>query len=461
MADVPDWFGALIAFLFGASIGSFVNVVAYRLPREISIATPRSFCAECNRPLPRWANIPILAYLGLRGRCLMCGATIPFRHFMAEFALGVTAAYLYVSYPLPDAFARFVFCAALFIIALIDYDWRLIPNIITFPGIPIGLLAAAFMIPEVGLKRSLIGIALGWGFLFLTGEVYFRLRGREGVGMGDVWLLGEHRLLCGDATSRAAIDTVLEGGHADMVFTDPSYNVAYEGKTNRKLSIMNDDLGKGFFEFLRQSCAHLIAVCRGAIYVCMSSSELHTLYRAFTEAGGHWSTFLIWAKDHFTLGRSDYQRQWEAILYGWPEGAKHYWCRARNQGDVWMIPRPTANREHPTMKPVELVERALDNSSRRGNTVLDPFAGSGTTLIACQRRNRKACLIELDPRYVDVICQRWQQYSGISAIRQADGRPFAQLKLPSPAPLPQNPTQGASSEESKRGLSEETIDEQR
>src|SRR5580658_2175704 len=190
MTDVPDWFGALIAFLFGASVGSFVNVVAYRLPREISIVTPRSFCASCNRPIPRWANIPILAYLGLRGRCLMCGATIPFRHFLAELTLGVTAAYLYLSYPLPDAFARFVFCAALFIIALIDYDWRLIPNIITFPGIPIGLLAAAFMIPEVGLKRSLIGIALGWGFLFLTGEVYFRLRGREGVGMGDVWLLG-------------------------------------------------------------------------------------------------------------------------------------------------------------------------------------------------------------------------------------------------------------------------------
>jgi leader peptidase (prepilin peptidase)/N-methyltransferase len=188
--DIPDWFGALIAFLLGASIGSFANVVAYRLPREISIATPRSFCAECNRPIPRWANIPILAYLGLRGRCLMCGATIPFRHFLTEISLAVAAAYLYLHYPLPDALARFVFCAALFIVALIDYDWRLIPNIITFPGIPIGLMAATFMIPEVGLKRSLIGIAVGWGFLFLTGEVYFWLRNREGVGMGDVWLLG-------------------------------------------------------------------------------------------------------------------------------------------------------------------------------------------------------------------------------------------------------------------------------
>ena len=186
----PDWFGALIAFVFGASVGSFANLVAYRLPRDLSIVTPRSFCPDCNRPLPWWANIPILAYIGLRGRCVMCGARIPFRHFMAEVTLAVCAVYLYLMYPLPDAVARFVLCAALFIVALIDYDWRLIPNIITFPGIPIGLLAATFMIPEVGLKRSLIGIAIGWGFLFLTGEVYFWLRGREGVGMGDVWLLG-------------------------------------------------------------------------------------------------------------------------------------------------------------------------------------------------------------------------------------------------------------------------------
>jgi DNA modification methylase len=191
-------------------------------------------------------------------------------------------------------------------------------------------------------------------------------------------------------------------------------------------------LGEGFYEFLREACTHLITVCRGAIYVCMSSSELHTLYQAFTSAGGHWSTFLIWAKHHFTLGRSDYQRQYEPILYGWREGSKHYWCQARHQGDVWMIPRPMANREHPTMKPVELVERAVDNSSRRGDTVLDPFAGSGTTLIACQRLNRRACLIELDPRYVDVICQRWQQYSGKPAIREADGRAFAEVEKNTP-----------------------------
>ena len=244
---------------------------------------------------------------------------------------------------------------------------------------------------------------------------------------GDLWLLGQHRLLCGDATQKSDIDKVLAGRQADMVFTDPPYSVSYEGKTAQKLTLLNDDLGPAFYEFLHQACTHLIAACRGAIYLCMSSSELHTLHRAFAAAGGHWSTFLIWAKDHFTLGRSDYQRQYEPILYGWPEGVPHHWCGARNQGDVWMIPRSMANREHPTIKPVELVERAVENSSQRGDTVLDSFAGSGTTLIACQRKNRRACMIELDPRYADVICRRWQQYSGKPAIREADGRSYLDL----------------------------------
>ncbi len=246
---------------------------------------------------------------------------------------------------------------------------------------------------------------------------------------GDLWHLGDHRLLCGDATTREAFDTVLGGQTADMVFTDPPYNVAYEGKTAEKLKIQNDALGDSFYAFLQKATANLIAVCHGAIYICMSSSELHTLYRAFTEAGGHWSTFVIWAKHHFTLGRSDYQRQYEPILYGWGKGSEHYWCGARDQGDVWFIARPMSNREHPTAKPVELVERAVANSSQRGGIVLDPFAGSGTTLIACERRKRRAALIEIDPRYADVICQRWQQFSGKEAVLNGDGRTFAAIAI--------------------------------
>ena len=238
---------------------------------------------------------------------------------------------------------------------------------------------------------------------------------------GDVWVLGDHRLLCGDATSMDAIQTVLAGGLADMVFTDPPYNVDYVGKTVKKLKIGNDALGGKFYDFLRDACTNVIAVTKGAIYICMSSSELHTLFRAFTDAGGHWSTFVIWAKHHFTLGRSDYQRMYEPILYGWRDGTDHFWCGARDQGDVWFIKRPMANLEHPTMKPVELVERALRNSSKTQDTILDVFGGSGTTLIACEKSRRQARLIELEPRYCDVIVRRWQEYTGEKALLDGGG----------------------------------------
>jgi DNA modification methylase len=238
---------------------------------------------------------------------------------------------------------------------------------------------------------------------------------------GDVWVLGDHRLLCGDATSMDAIQTVLAGGLADMVFTDPPYNVDYVGKTAKKLKIDNDALGGKFYDFLREACTNVLAVTKGAIYICMSSSELHTLFRAFTDAGGHWSTFVIWAKHHFTLGRSDYQRMYEPILYGWRDGTDHFWCGARDQGDVWFIKRPMANLEHPTMKPVELVERALRNSSKTQDTILDVFGGSGTTLIACEKSRRQARLIELEPMYCDVIIRRWQVYTGEKALLDGGG----------------------------------------
>jgi DNA modification methylase len=154
----------------------------------------------------------------------------------------------------------------------------------------------------------------------------------------------------------------------------------------------------------------------------MSSSELHTLHRAFTESGGHWSTFVIWAKNTFTMGRSDYQRQYEPILYGWKEGTGHFWCGARDQGDVWLVKKPVSNDLHPTMKPVELVERAVRNSSKSRDTVLDPFGGSGSTLIACERSARHARLIELEPKYCDVIVRRFQEYAGKAATLEA-GRP--------------------------------------
>jgi len=250
---------------------------------------------------------------------------------------------------------------------------------------------------------------------------------------GDVWLLGPHRLLCGDATVSSDLEKVLAGGLADMVFSDPPYGVNYGATMKDKLrgnrrTIANDNLGAAFEPFLRDACANMLGVTKGALYICMSSSELHTLYRAFTESGGHWSTFIIWAKNTFTMGRADYQRQYEPMLYGWKEGAEHYWCGARDQGDVWFVKKPVRNDLHPTTKPVELIERALRNSSKSRATVLDPFAGSGSTLIACEKTGRQARLIELEPKYCDVAVVRWRDFTGRQAVLEGDGRTFEELR---------------------------------
>ena len=246
---------------------------------------------------------------------------------------------------------------------------------------------------------------------------------------GDVWLLGPHRLLCGDSTLEESYAQLLQGEEVDMVFTDPPYNVNYANTAKDKMrgknrAILNDNLGDGFYDFLLAALTPTVANCKGAIYVAMSSSELDVLQSAFREAGGKWSTFVIWAKNTFTMGRSDYQRQYEPILYGWREGGKHHWCGDRNQSDVWQIKKPHKNDLHPTMKPVELVERAIRNSSRPGNSVMDPFGGSGTTLIAAEKTGRVGRMIELDPKYVDVIVRRWQDWTGKQATRESDGVAF-------------------------------------
>ena len=249
---------------------------------------------------------------------------------------------------------------------------------------------------------------------------------------GDVWICGNHRVICGDSTDASTYDALMAGEIADMVFTDPPYNVDYANTAKDKMRgtdrpILNDNLGAGFHDFLLAALTPTLAHCRGGIYVAMSSSELDVLQSAFRTAGGKWSTFIIWAKHTFTLGHADYQRQFEPILYGWPADGTRHWCGARDQGDVWNIKKPHKNDLHPTMKPVELVERAVRNSSRPGDIVLDSFGGSGTTMIASEKSDRKARLIELDPKYVDVIVRRWQDYAGAQATRQSDGVAFDAL----------------------------------
>jgi DNA modification methylase len=194
------------------------------------------------------------------------------------------------------------------------------------------------------------------------------------------------------------------------------------------LKIANDNLGPEFGKFLRSACDAILAVANGAIYICMSSTQLHELHRAFADAGGHFSTYVIWAKSSFTLGRSDYQRQFEPVLYGWPQGKSRHWCGAREQSDLWFISKPFRNDLHPTMKPTELIERAVSNSSRPGDVVLDPFGGAGSTMIACENLGRHACLIEIDPRYVDRAIRRWQRYTNRRAHLAGAGKSFDEIE---------------------------------
>jgi len=237
---------------------------------------------------------------------------------------------------------------------------------------------------------------------------------------GDLFEFGEHRLLCGDSTDAEQVRKLMGSDIADMVFTDPPYNVDY-GDGERKIE--NDNLGSGFPQFLEKVIKNIFEFSKGAIYICMSSSEIDALQSTFRRLGGHWSTFVIWAKDTFTLGRSDYHRQYEPILYGWKDGGSHYFCGDRSQGDVGEFPKPKKNDVHPTMKPVELCERAVQNSSKPNDIVLDLFGGSGSTLIACERTKRKCRMMEFEPKYCDVILKRYLALNPDSQILR-NGKTF-------------------------------------
>lgn len=245
---------------------------------------------------------------------------------------------------------------------------------------------------------------------------------------GDLWLLGDHRLLCGDATKRTDIERALGEAQAGMAFTDPPYNVDlgnHGGRQRgaRRRTIANDALDAAAWDaFVRAWAEPLLALTAGALYVCMSSKEWPTVAAILAELGGRWSDTVVWAKDRFVLGRADYQRAYEPIWYGWREGVTRHWCGDRDQSDVWTIERPADAPLHAVMKPLALMERAIANSSRPGDLVLDPFAGSGSTLIACERTGRRCAAVELDPVYVDVAVRRWERFSGATAVRDEPDR---------------------------------------
>jgi site-specific DNA-methyltransferase (adenine-specific) len=245
-------------------------------------------------------------------------------------------------------------------------------------------------------------------------EVYVR--------RGEVFALGRHRLLCGDSTVAEDVGKLLGDAQVDLLWGDPPYGLAYRGKTKRGLTIVNDDLGPDGTRALVAAALRLAPLQPGgAFYVAAPSGpEMHLAFRlALEDAGLTAHQTLAWVKDRFVLGHADYHARHENLLYGWKDGRAHYFVKDRTQDTVWEIDRPARSTSHPTMKPVELVARAIRNSSTPGQLVYDPFAGSGTTLIAAEQTGRRCRAMELDPRYAQVILERWAALVGTPAERVA------------------------------------------
>lgn len=235
---------------------------------------------------------------------------------------------------------------------------------------------------------------------------------------GDLWILGNHRLLCGDSTDTVALERLMDGANADLWLTDPPYNVSYEGKTKDALTIKNDSMKDAEFrQFLKD--VYVAANCflrAGAVfYIWHADSEGYNFRGAAADTGWKVRQCLIWLKSCMVMGRQDYQWKHEPCLYGWTDGAAHYWGSDRKQTTILEFDKPRRNGEHPTMKPVELFEYQMANSTKQGDVILDSFGGSGTTIIAAERIHRKARLMELDPAYCDVIVKRWEDFTGKKA----------------------------------------------
>lgn len=266
---------------------------------------------------------------------------------------------------------------------------------------------------------------------------------------GDIFQLGRHRLICGDSTNPETIKKLLDGEKTDLLITDPPYNVAYEGKTQDRLKIQNDrfDSADAFRHFLSDAFAAANTGLKqgGAFYIWYASSEGYNFIGAANDIGWQIREQLIWVKNILVLGRQDYHWQHEPCLYGWKDGAPHYFIDDRTQTTIWEAEdfnpdkmkkeellalvkemtkqpstiiredKPSRSAEHPTMKPVKLIARLVRNSSRTGERVLDVFGGSGSTLIACEQLNRECYMVELDPHYCDVIIKRWETFTNQKA----------------------------------------------
>lgn len=237
--------------------------------------------------------------------------------------------------------------------------------------------------------------------------------------LGDIYQLGNHRLMCGDSTAIDDLDKLMNGARVDLLITDPPYNVDYQGKTKDNLKIQNDKMDNdNFRQFLRDAFASADSVMKeGAVfYIWHADSEGYNFRGACFDNGWKVRQCLIWNKNSMVMGRQDYHWKHEPCLYGWKEGASHLWASDRTQTTVLNFDKPSRNAEHPTMKPIKLFDYQIQNNTKKEDIVLDLFAGSGTTLIACEQNERKSYNMELDPKYCDVIVKRWEELTGNKAV---------------------------------------------
>ncbi|WP_069648971.1 DNA methyltransferase [Caloranaerobacter ferrireducens] len=236
---------------------------------------------------------------------------------------------------------------------------------------------------------------------------------------GDIWFLGKHKLICGDSTKQETIEKLMVGKKANLCVTDPPYNVNYSAGKENERKIKNDNMeDKKFYEFLLAAFKNIFTVLDdgAGIYVFHADTEGLNFRKAFKDAGFHLANVCIWVKNSLVLGRSDYQWQHEPILYGWKPTGRHRWYSDRKQTTIWNFDRPKKSPDHPTMKPVPLVAYPIQNSTMTNCIVLEPFAGSGSTLIACQQTGRICYAVELDEKYCDVIVKRYIETAGEDEI---------------------------------------------
>jgi len=249
---------------------------------------------------------------------------------------------------------------------------------------------------------------------------------------GDIWILGPHRLLCGDSTKREDVAKLMDGALADLVVTDPPYNVDYQGKTKDALKIQNDKMSTNAFqEFITAAYSnfHEFSKPGAGIYVFHADTEGVAFRQCLVDAGYYLAQCCVWVKNHFVLGRQDYHHQHEPILVGWKKGAAHNWYSDRKQTTVWNFDKPLRSEEHPTMKPVPLIAYPIQNSSKHGDIVLDLFEGSGSHIEACHQTGRIGYGMELDPKYCDVIVNRYLRHADdVKLIRNGETINYSDIK---------------------------------